>query len=80
MKIPRDLSGMKLAKSLEVLGYRLTRQSGSHMRLITHENGEHHVTIPKRASLRVGTIAGILSDVAEHFGITRGELIRQLFS
>ena len=38
-----------------------------------------HITIPNHATLRVGTLAGILADVAEHFGISREELLNQLF-
>ena len=49
------------------------------MRLTTHENGEHHVTIPRHDPLRVGTLSAILGDVAQHFGITREELARRLF-
>jgi predicted RNA binding protein YcfA (HicA-like mRNA interferase family) len=33
MKLPRDLSGAELAKALAQLGYRVTRQTGSHLRL-----------------------------------------------
>ena len=39
MKLPRDLSGSDLARALQVLGYRVTRQTGSHMRLTTTERG-----------------------------------------
>ena len=35
MRLPRDLSGKDLAKALKTLGYRATRQTGSHMRLTT---------------------------------------------
>lgn len=64
MRLPRDLSGRALARALEVLGYRITRETGSHLRLTTQEHGEHHVTIPDHETLRVGTLAGILADVA----------------
>ncbi len=64
---------------MAVLGYTVTRQTGSHMRLTTLERGEHHVTIPKREPLRVGTLAGILADVAAHFELTRDELLARLF-
>lgn len=47
MKLPRDLSGSDLAKRLNALGYQITRQTGSHLRLTTQENGEHHITIPR---------------------------------
>jgi predicted RNA binding protein YcfA (HicA-like mRNA interferase family) len=79
VKLPRDLSGPDLAKALQALGYRVTRQSGSHMRLTTVEQGEHHVTVPAHGPLRVGTLAGILGDVADHFGVTREELVQRLF-
>jgi len=79
MRLPRDLSGNDLAHALKFLGYRVTRQTGSHMRLTTMEHGEHHITIPKSNPLRVGTLAGILSDVAEHFEISRAELAEKIF-
>ncbi len=64
---------------MAVLGYTVTRQTGSHMRLTTLGRGEHHVTIAKREPLRVGTLAGILADVAAHFELTREELLARLF-
>jgi hypothetical protein len=47
--------------------------------LTTQERGQHHVTIPNHDPLKVGTLAGILGDVARHFEITREELIQRLF-
>jgi len=79
MRLPRDLSGDDLAKALRFLGYQVTRQTGSHMRLTTREQGEHHITIPRSNPLRIGTLAGVLSDVAAHFEISREEVIRKLF-
>jgi predicted RNA binding protein YcfA (HicA-like mRNA interferase family) len=79
MKLPRDLSGQRLARALEVLGYRVTRQTGSHMRLTTADHGEHHITVPQHDALRVGTVAAILADVGAHFGLTKNDLIEQLF-
>ena len=35
MKLPRDISGADLARALTSLGYAVTRQTGSHMRLST---------------------------------------------
>ena len=75
MKLPRDFSGADLVKSLKKLGYQVTRQSGSHIRLTTTVEGEHHVTVPKHDPLRIGTLAGILDDVATHFGMSRDELL-----
>jgi predicted RNA binding protein YcfA (HicA-like mRNA interferase family) len=79
MKLPRNLSGDDLAKALERLGYQVTRQTGSHVRLTTDQNGEHHVTIPRHDSLRVGTLSSILRDVAEHHGLSKDELTELLF-
>ena len=44
MRLPRDLSGSELAQALHKLGYSITRQTGSHLRVTTHEQGEHHLT------------------------------------
>lgn len=42
MKLPRDVSGTQLVKALRVLGYEVSRQRGSHVRLTTQRGGEHH--------------------------------------
>ena len=79
-RLPRDISGQELCKGLEnVFGYKVTRQSGSHIRLTTAVNGEHHVTVPNHASIRLGTLAGIVGDVSLHFKISRDETVRKLF-
>ncbi|PYS84563.1 MAG: hypothetical protein DMF67_04170 [Acidobacteria bacterium] len=78
MKLPRDVSGDALAKTLKALGYRVTRQTGSHLRLTTIEGGEHHVTVPRHDPLRVGTFATILDRVANHFGVSRNEILDRL--
>jgi predicted RNA binding protein YcfA (HicA-like mRNA interferase family) len=79
MKLPRDVSGSELARRLAPFGYRITRQTGSHLRLTTSEHGEHHLTIPNHPSLRVGTLAAILADVAKHLEISKDELTARLF-
>ena len=80
MKLPRDLSGDQLAKALSKLGYEATRQSGSHIRLTTRRGGEHHITIPLHAYLKVGTLGSILNDVAAHLKTSRREIEQELFS
>ena len=79
MKLPRNLSGAQLIKSLEKLGYKSTRQTGSHVRLASQISKEHHITIPLHDPLRIGTLAAILADVATHHGMTRDALINRLF-
>ena len=78
-RLPRDLTGEQLAKALSRLGYEMTRQSGSHMRLTTRNRGQHQVTVPRHDPLRIGTLGAILGDVAGHFGMSRDELLDQLF-
>ena len=39
MRLPRDVSGMVLQKSLRRLGYEAVRQRGSHVRVTTQVNG-----------------------------------------
>ena len=78
-RLPRDVSGLELAKLLEAFGYVVTRQKGSHVRLTTQEGGEHHVTVPNHDALRAGTLNGVLEDVAEHAGVTRDEVVEKLF-
>lgn len=78
MKLPRDLSGADLIRQLAKLGYTVTRQAGSHVRLTTQERGEHHVTVPEHDPLRIGTLASILAAVAVHHDISRDELLKRL--
>jgi predicted RNA binding protein YcfA (HicA-like mRNA interferase family) len=78
MRLPRDLSGADLIRALRALGYEVTRQTGSHLRLTTSTGGQHHVTVPRHDPLRVGTLNAILSDVANHAGLTRDELLQRI--
>jgi predicted RNA binding protein YcfA (HicA-like mRNA interferase family) len=76
-KLPRDIDGAALARGLQRVGYVETRQTGSHVRLTTQQNGEHHATVPLHRPLKVGTLAAILDDVAAHLRMTREQLLRQ---
>jgi predicted RNA binding protein YcfA (HicA-like mRNA interferase family) len=78
MRLPRDLTGQDLAKSLRALGYSVTRQTGSHLRITTARNGEHHEVIPNHKPIKIGTLQSILASIAAHHGLTREELIREL--
>ena len=78
MRLPRDISGADLVKALRILGYEISRQTVSHLRLTTSENGTHHVTIPNHNPIRIGTLAAILDDVANHLGINRQELLSKI--
>jgi len=78
MKTPRDLSGEELIKALGKFGYVKVRQTGSHVQLMTNENGEHHLSIPKHSPLRIGTLNKILSLVGDHFGLTKNEVLDRI--
>lgn len=79
MRLPRDVSGVDLARRLGRLGYDITRQTGSHLRLTCADPPQHHVTIPAHDALRVGTLAAILQAVATRHGLTRDAVIEKLF-
>lgn len=80
MKIPRDISGGKLAIFLKRYGYKITRQTGSHIRLTTCLKGEHHITLPKHKTLKIGTLNNILVDIANHMKIQKKSLIKELLN
>ena len=79
MKIPRNLTGRELVKILQPFGYAISRKTGSHIRLTTEKKGTHHITIPDHNPLRIGTLSSILSEVANHFEISKNDLVNKLF-
>ena len=78
MKLPRDLNGSDLAKALKILGYEVTRQKGSHIRITTQVNGTHHEVVPAHKPIKPGTLSSILKSVARHHQISTAELIERL--
>jgi predicted RNA binding protein YcfA (HicA-like mRNA interferase family) len=78
MKLPRDLAGRRLVKALRRLGYVETRQKGSHIRITTQQNGEHHEVVPDHHPVKCGTLNGILRSVARHHHLTTEELLKLL--
>jgi predicted RNA binding protein YcfA (HicA-like mRNA interferase family) len=79
MKLPRNISAIELVSSLKKLGYEVSRQKGSHIRLTTLSKGEHHLTIPNHNPIKLGTLSSILNDVALHFKLSKEETIKKLF-
>ncbi|MEO0262194.1 MAG: type II toxin-antitoxin system HicA family toxin [candidate division WOR-3 bacterium] len=67
MKLPRDIGGEEIALLLKKFGYKITRQTGS------------HITIPKHKPLKIGTLNSIISDIAEHLQLDKKEIIEKLF-
>ncbi len=52
MRLPRDMPSKELIKLLKKFGYEISRQKGSHIRLTTFLEGEHHITIPNHNPIR----------------------------
>lgn len=79
-KIPRDISGRKLMKLLEKYGYQITRETASHIRLISnYKNKEHKITVPDHHSIKIGTLNNILNDLANYLEIDKKKLLEGLF-
>lgn len=79
-RIPRDVGADDLIKKLKRYGYEPTRQTGSHIRLTRNAKSEqHHLTIPNHKPLRLGTLSGILFEVADQLGKDKSDLIAELF-
>ncbi|MFI0347260.1 MAG: type II toxin-antitoxin system HicA family toxin [Chthoniobacterales bacterium] len=78
MRIPRDISGIQLVKKLRYFGYSLVRQEGSHLRLTTNQNGQHHITVPNHSPMRLGTLQNLLKAVAIHHDISLEEVLQKI--
>ena len=80
MRLPRDLSGVELARLLHRYGNEITSQTGSHVRLTSTIRGNaHHLTIPAHKQLRVGTLNAILRSVEADLKMDRRQLLEELF-
>jgi predicted RNA binding protein YcfA (HicA-like mRNA interferase family) len=80
MKLPRDIGGKDLADLLTQYRYKITRQTGSHLRLASSaRDSVHCVTLPNHKPLKVGTLSAALGDVAKYLEIEKPDLMRQLF-
>ena len=57
MKLPRDVSGTDAVKALRRLGFTVTRQHGSHIRM---SKGGLHVTVPNHRAILPKTLQNVL--------------------
>ena len=81
MKIPRDISATNLINKLGKIGYTISRQKGSHIRLTKQlVNKELHITIPNHNHLKIGTLNNILNSLSINEKITKDKVIEILFS
>ena len=78
MKLPRNVSGARLQASLRRLGYEVVRQRGSHVRITTQSNGEHHEVIPLHNPIGAKTLSSILKSIARHHEMSVEEFLREL--
>ena len=60
-KLPTGLSGQALRKALERIGFRWTRQKGSHM-ILRRDKPHARVVVPDHKQLRPGTLRQILNE------------------
>jgi predicted RNA binding protein YcfA (HicA-like mRNA interferase family) len=74
-RLPRDIDADTLVRALARLGYRPVRQTGSHIRVRTERDGEHHETIPSHSPIKVGTLRTILSNIGAHHKLDRDEIL-----
>ena len=80
MKIPRDVSSDKIVQLLKKYEYKITRQTGSHIRLTSNiKEMEHNITIPRHKELKIGTINNILNDISRYLEIDKESFIQNLF-
>jgi predicted RNA binding protein YcfA (HicA-like mRNA interferase family) len=63
VKLPRDLSGQQVVRALRRLGFEVTRQAGSHVRLA---HADRRVTVP----LHKSNVPGTLQNVLRQAGVT----------
>jgi len=76
MKLPRDLHGRELAAALcHHWDYRQVNQVGSHIILQTETPVHHRLSIPDHKPLRIGTLNGILRDIAAAKRTTREAIL-----
>jgi predicted RNA binding protein YcfA (HicA-like mRNA interferase family) len=79
MKLPRNVSGDQFADHLcRRWDYKRVTQVGSHIMLRTEMPSGARQVIPAHNPMRIGTFAKILAQVAEHKGVTREDILRDL--
>ncbi|MBM3762222.1 MAG: type II toxin-antitoxin system HicA family toxin [Acidobacteria bacterium] len=78
MKLPRDLSGADLIAALKRLGYRQTRQTGSHVRMTFFGPPQAHITVPLLRPLPTGALASLLKQVASQLEMPLDEVFREI--
>ncbi len=79
MKLPRDVSGRRLAAALaRSWGYREVNRVGSHIILQTDSPAHHRLSVPDHSPLRIGTLNAILKAVAQAKNVSREDIVASL--
>lgn len=79
MKLPRDLSGAELIRTLcRDFGYQELGQEGSYVILHTDTPRAHRLSVPNHNPLRIGTLHSILKAVSRAKDIPVDDLLRAL--
>ncbi len=79
MRLPRDLSGKRLAETLcKHWGYVEAHRSGSHIILETDQPSHQRLAVPAHRALRIGTLNAILRAVSQHKQKTREDILSSL--
>ena len=72
------VSGSKLIKVLNSLGYMIIRQKGSHVCLRKQTKlGTHNITVPLHKELSKGTLYDILLNIAQWNGLSLEEILEK---
>ena len=78
MKLPRDISGDRLAKVLcRHFGYRVIQQNGSHL-ILQADCPSHRISVPQHLTLRLGTFNAILRAVAKARRVDKDDVLLKL--
>ncbi len=76
MRTPGALSGKELIKFLSIYGYTITTQR---KKITIQENGEYHLARSNPSPLKIGTPNGIITQVANHFSVTKNQVFENLY-
>jgi len=78
MKLPRGVSGDRLARTLEHIGNGVIHQKGSHLRLRHSGPPSHAITIPLHNPVKIRTLHSILTEVSQMRSMTIESLVELL--
>lgn len=78
MKLPRGIDADRLIRVLQDLGYQVIRQKGSHVRLRHDGPPPHLITVPMHHPLKIGTLHGVVSEVAKMRSVLVESIIERL--